>query len=202
MSHDTELRAPRRGAYDRSLSRAERDGQQRERLLRAAAETLAHETLTVARVIQRAGVGRSTFYEFFDNPEHLLQQLEDRVLRALAAALEQAFVEARTPLERIRSLTNAWLYGLESHPIEAGVALRARSGDDLLSAAGKLLQAVLERASRRARLDGLGWFGADDNVSSLAAAAAVEVLSRRHISGKPLRDPRQTLADTMMKLLR
>ena len=202
MSRAIQLRAPGRGAYDRSLSRAERDAQHRERLLRAAAEVLARGSLTIARIVEHAGVGRSTFYEFFDSPEHVLDQLEQRVLRALEAALEQAFAETRTPLERIRALTRAWLSELEARPVEAGVALRGHPGSELLSPAGRLLHRVLERSARAARLDGVGWFGAADDVSSLAAAAAVEVLSRRHVGGKPLRDPQRTLADIMTKLMR
>jgi AcrR family transcriptional regulator len=202
MSRAIQLRAPRRGAYDRSLSRAQRDAQHRERLLRASAEVLARGTLTVARIVEHAGVGRSTFYEFFDSPQHMLEQLEQGVLRALEAALEQAFTEARTPLERIRAITRAWLSELEAHPVEAGVALRGRPGSELLSPAGKLLHQVLERSFRAARLDGVGGFGATDDVSSLAAAAAVELLSRRHVGDKPLRDPQRTLTDIMTRLLR
>jgi AcrR family transcriptional regulator len=171
-------------------------------LLHAAAEVLARGTLTVARIIEQAGVGRSTFYEFFDSPAHLLEQLEQRLLRALEAALEQALTQARTPLERIRAIIRAWLFELEAHPIEAAIALRGRPGSQLLSPAGRLLHQVLERASRAARLDGVGGFGATDELSTLAAAAAIELLSRRHVGGEPLRDAQRTLTDIMTRLLR
>jgi AcrR family transcriptional regulator len=202
MNRAIQLRAPGRGSYDRALSRAERDAEHRERLLRASVEVLRRGTLTVARIVEQAGVGRSTFYEFFDSPTHMLEQLEQRVLRALETALDQALTQARTPLERIRAITRAWLFELEAHPIEAAVALRGRPGSELLSPAGKLLHRVLERSSRAARLDGVGGFGATDELSSLAAAAAIELLSRRHLGDEPLRDPQRTLSDIMTRLLR
>ena len=202
MSRAVQLPAPPRGAYDRSLSRAERDAEHRERLLLATAEVLGEGPATVTRIVERAGVGRSTFYEFFDSPEHVLEHLEQRVLRAVETALAAALVQARTPLERIRAIARGWLLELEARPVEARVALRARIGSELLSPAGKLLHQVLERLTQAARLDGVGWFGAADDVSLLAAAAAVEVLSRRHVGGKPLRDAQRTLAELMTKLLR
>lgn len=202
MSRPVQLPAPGRGAYDRSLSRAERDAQHRERLLLAAAEVLVQGPATVARIVERAGVGRSTFYEFFDGPEHVLNHLEQRVLRAIETALDSAFNEARTPLERLRAIARGWLIELESRPVEARVALTRRLGGELLSPAGKLLHQVLERCVQAARLDGMPGFNSADDVSQLAAAAAVEAVSRRHLAGRTLRDPQRTVADLIAKLLR
>ena len=202
MTRSVQLPAPGRGAYDRSLSRSERDAQHRERLLLAAAEVLAHGPATVARIVERAGVGRSTFYEFFDGPEHVLDHLEQRALRTLDSALDHAFDEARTPLERVRAIARSWLTELEARPIEARVALTRRIGSELLSPAGKLLHQALERCVRAARQDGMPWFAAADDVSQLAAAAAVEAVSRRHLTGRPLRDAHRTVADLITRLLR
>lgn len=202
MTRSVQLPAPGRGAYDRSLSRPERDAQHRERLLLAAAEVLAEGPPTIARIVERAGVGRSTFYEFFDSPEHVLEHLEQRALRGIEAALDAAFTLAKTPLERVRSLTRSWLAELEAHDVEARVALSRRIASDMLSPAGKLMHRGLERVVHAARSDGAAWFNAADEVSLLAAAAAVEVLSRRHLAGPPLRDAARTLGETVMKLLR
>jgi len=202
MTAPVRLPAPGRGAYDRKLSRAERDAQHRERLLFAAAEVLAEGSPTVARIVERAGVGRSTFYEFFDSPEHLLEHMEQRSLRALEATLEGAFEEARTPLERVRTIARSWLSSLEARPVEARIALTRRLGTELLSPAGKLLHQLLERCVHVARHEGVGWFTAADEVSLLAAAAAVEALSRRHLAGNPIRDAPRALADLIAKLLR
>ena len=202
MVRSVQLPAPGRGAYDRSLSRSERDAQHRERLLLAAAEVLTHGPATVARIVERAGVGRSTFYEFFDSPEHLLEHLEQRALRSLESALEAAFNEARTPLERVRAIARTWLTELEARPVEARVALTRRIGGDLLAPASKLLHQVLERCVQAARQDGMGWHNAADDVSLLAAAAAIEALSRRHLAGRPLHDAPRTLSELIIKLLR
>jgi len=202
MKRSVQLPAPSRGAYDRSLSRPERDAQHRERLLLATAEVLEHGPATVARIVEHAGVGRSTFYEFFDSPEHVLEHIEQRVLRALETALERAFTESRTPLERVRALARAWIFELEARPTEARIALRVHTGGELLSPAGKLLHRMLGRTAQVARLGAVGWFNAADELSLLAATAAVEILSRRHLSDTPLREPQRTLAELVTKLLR
>jgi AcrR family transcriptional regulator len=202
MARSVQLPAPGRGAYDRSLSRAERHAQQRERLLVAAAQVLAQGELTVARIVERAGVGRSTFYEFFDSPEHLLEHLQQRVLRNLDVALDAATTNARTPLERLRGIVRGWLNEIEARPFEARVALTHQVGAELLSPAGKLLHRALERTGRAARSDGVGWFNAADEACLLAAAAAVEAVSRRHLSGSRLADAPRTLTDLITKLLR
>lgn len=202
MAHSVQLPAPGRGAYDRRLTRPERDAQHRERLILAAAEVLAQGNVTVARIVEHAGVGRSTFYEFFDSPDHLLDHLEQRTLRPLEAALDSALNEARTPLERVRAVARSWCAELEARPVEARVALTRRVASELLSPAGKLLQRVLERGVQAARQDGLPWFGAADDVSLLAAAAAAEAVSRRHLAGHPIRDAQRVLAELIAKLLR
>ena len=201
MARPVQLPAPGRGSYDRSLTRAERDAEHRERLLRATAEVLSEGPLTVARIVERAGVGRSTFYEFFDSPEHLLEQLEQRLLRSLEGALEAALAEARTPLEKLRAIARAWLTALEERTLEAEVALSRRPGRALLSAPGELLHQTLQRTVEIARRD-LGWFKATDDVSVLAAAAAAETIGRRHLGVAPIREAPRLLADVLAKLLR
>ncbi|RYZ07182.1 MAG: TetR family transcriptional regulator [Myxococcales bacterium] len=202
MNRDALLPAPGRGAYDRSLSRVERDAQHRERLLLAASEVLSEGPLTVARIAARAGVGRSTFYEFFDSPDHLLRQLELRVLRALEASLEGALATARTPLERVRAIARAWLTELEARPTEARVALTPRASADLLSPAGKVLHAALTRSAAAARGVGVGWLSATDDSSLLAAAAAVEIVTRKHLAGPAVDDAQRVLTELVAKLLR
>jgi AcrR family transcriptional regulator len=202
MTRAIQLPAPRRGAYDRSLSRSERDAAHRERLLLAAAEVLTEGPATVARIVERARVGRSTFYEFFDSPEHALDYLEQRALRSLENALENAISEARTPLERVRAIARSWLAELDARPVEARVALTRRISDQLLSPAGSLLHRALERCVQAARRDGVAWMTAANDVSLLAAAAAVEALSRRHLAGQPLGDGPRTLSELITKLLR
>jgi AcrR family transcriptional regulator len=201
MARDIQLPAPGRGAYDRSLTRAQRDAEHRERLLRATAELFGTGPLTMARIVERAGVGRSTFYEFFDGPEHLVTQLEQRALRNLSAALQAALVEARTPLERVRAISRRFLGVLEAQPLDARVALGRRSEVAPFSAAGELLHASLVRCVEGARADG-AWFNATDDLSVLAAAAAGEAISRHHLDTTPIVDAPRVLAELLIKLLR
>jgi len=202
MARIVEFPAPGRGAYDRSLSRAERDAQHRERLLRATAEILLESDVTLARVIERAGVGRSTFYEFFDTPEHAITHLEQRAMRALEQALSAAFSGSHTPLERLRAIARGWLRELEARPLEGRVVLARRVHLDALSPAGRALFVVLERTAQDARRSGVASLDAADDVTVLAAAGAVEALTRRHLSGQPLRDGARTLTELIVKLLR
>lgn len=156
--------------------------------------------LTVARIVERAGVGRSTFYEFFDGPEHLLEQLEQRALRSLENELQTAFAEARTPLERLRAIARRWLAALETEPLDSRVAL-AKHATGLLSPAGDLFHQTLKRCVDAAQAEGF-WFKSTDEISVLAAAAAAEVIGRRHLSGAPIVDAPRVLADIIVKLLR
>lgn len=201
MARAVQLPAPGRGAYDRSLTRPERDAEHRERLLKATAEVLGTGPLTVARIVERAGVGRSTFYDFFDSPEHLLEQLEQRALRHLESELELALIEARTPLERLRAIARRWLAALETEPLDARVALGKHVSTGLLSPAGELLHRTLKRCVEAAQADGF-WFKSTDDVSVLAAAAAAEAIGRRHLSFAPVPDAPRVLADAIVKLLR
>lgn len=200
MARSVQLPAPGRGAYDRSLSRTERHAEHRERLFLAAAEVLGEGTLTVARIVERAGVGRSTFYEFFDSPEHILEQLEQRLLRGLEGALDAAFSEARTPLERVRALTRSWTRIIDEQSLSARVALGRQVGSALLSPAGELLRATLQRCVEVAHTEA-GWFRTADDVSVLAASAAVEALSRQHLAAR-IDDAPRVLSDVIIKLLR
>jgi AcrR family transcriptional regulator len=184
------------------LSRAERHAQHRERLLLATAQVLQEGDATVARIIERAGVGRSTFYEFFDSPEHVISLLEQRARRSFEQALDAAFAAAHTPLERLRAIVRAWLEELDAHPSDARVALEQRVPSEPFSPPGKLLLHALERTALTARESGVSWLGATDDLRLLAATAAVEALSRRHLAGHPLRDGARVLTELVVKILR
>lgn len=201
MGRSVQLPAPGRGAYDRSLSRAERDQAHRERLFRAAADALKDGPLTIARVVERAGVGRSTFYEFFDSPEHLLSQLQQRILRQLETELQVALAEATSPLERVRAIARRWLAALQAEPHDARVVLGVRTFASPLAPAGQLLHRALQQCVDETRADGT-WLKSTDGVSVLAAAAAAEAVARRHLSSAPVRDASRVLSDIIVKLLR
>src|SRR6188768_4079764 len=105
--------APKRGRYDRALSRSERQAAQRERVIAAVATLSARDPeLSVASVVELAGIGRNTFYEYFDDLEHALAATRSRALREFAARVTSALQVARTPLERVRALARAWTENL------------------------------------------------------------------------------------------
>src|SRR6185369_9968049 len=94
--------APKRGRYDRALSRRERQAAQRERVIAAiAALSATDRELSVANVVELAGIGRNTFYEYFDDLEHALIEVKSRALREFSDRADAALLSARTPLERI-----------------------------------------------------------------------------------------------------
>lgn len=201
MARVVQLPAPGRGGYDRALTRPERDAEHRARLIQATAEVFLEGKISVARVIERAGVGRSTFYEFFDSPEHVLAHLEQRALRALHIALGQRLGEARTPLERVRALLRAWLAWADEDPLDARVLLARRGAHEILSPAGKLLHESLERSVQSAQLDRIGGFGASE-LAAFSAVGAVEVLTRVHLESHRIEDAQRVFSDAVTKLLR
>src|SRR5450432_4064060 len=90
--------APKRGLYDRGMSRNERQATQQERVIAAIAALLAaRRELSVASVVEHAGIGRNTFYEYFDDIAHALRAIDSRVRGELNTRVESALRLARTP---------------------------------------------------------------------------------------------------------
>src|ERR1041384_8408073 len=101
--------APKRGHYDRALSRRERQAAQRERVITAIMTlSAADRELSVASVVEAEGIGRNTFYEYFDDLEHALLVIKNSALSDFAARVAEALERARTPLERVRALARVW----------------------------------------------------------------------------------------------
>src|SRR6187402_264535 len=122
------LPAPKRGQYDRALSRRERQDAQRERVMLAlAALSETERELSIANVVELAGIGRNTFYEYFDDIEHALVGIRARVLRELTTRIETELSIARTPLERVRAVARAWTEHLFSSSSLVRLALHAQA---------------------------------------------------------------------------
>ena len=165
--------APGRGQYDRTLSRARRQAEQRERLLLAAAEAFALDRRGVglSAVVQRAGTGRNTFYEYFDDVEHALRAVRTRVVARLEAALTSSLSTARTPVERLRVVSRAYFESLSEHPYEAAVGLWCERNSDALSPVGRALSLAFTRAMRLTRV-----LSPEDELRALSVAASAEAL--------------------------
>jgi AcrR family transcriptional regulator len=196
--------APKRGQYDRALSRRERQEAQRERVIAALAGlSAADRELSIANVCELAGIGRNTFYEYFDDVDHALAVIKARALRELSVGLESRLQSARTPLERIRALARAWAEVLFANPPLVRIALRAQSetADAIqLSALGRHLVRVLDaQLEARSALPGLA------EPTKLGAVGAVfDSVSRAHLGARAssVEELQATLADLALRLLR
>jgi len=196
--------APKRGRYDRALSRRERQSAQRERVMAAiAALSATDRELSIARVVEVAGIGRNTFYEYFDDLEHALTAIKGRALRELGARIDVALQAARTPLERLRALARVWAENLLENPAQMQLALRAQvdsSEATQLSAVGQHLVRVLSaELDARSALPGLA-----DPLRVAVVAALFETVSRAHLKVRAMtsEELKGVLADWSLRLLR
>ena len=173
------LPAPGRGQYDRALTRERRQAEQRERLLAATAAAFARQHPGVSGVIELAGVGRNTFYEYFDHYEHALEAVSTRAQARLEASCRDALERARTPIERLRAVSRGWSTALLETRDDAVVLLcsQARAPEQPLSVAGRVLAASYESA-RQVESRGR----AQDPALVLAAAASAEIVLLRALA--------------------
>jgi AcrR family transcriptional regulator len=171
--------APGRGQYDRRQSRDQRLAEQKERLVAATARAFAiHAAPSVAHVIEIAGVGRGTFYEYFDDVEHARAAAVSTMQRRVEQALRGAEARSRTPVERFRALASEWLSLAGSDPAETLVALRVEAnGARTLSPVGVAFEAALTRAVGASAMSGVSRV-AIDPLRTLAVAAAAESFAR------------------------
>src|SRR5262245_2441078 len=71
---------------------------------------------TVQDVLERAGVSRRTFYQYFQGKEDVLRAVYDVRVDRLVAALAGGLEQAQDPLGRVLAALDAWI-GLQ---IEGG----------------------------------------------------------------------------------
>jgi len=196
--------APKRGRYDRALSRRERQTAQRERVIAAIASISATDReLSVANVVEVAGIGRNTFYEYFDDLEHALLAIRGRALSDFASRVTAAMQQARTPLERIRALARVWTENLLENPSQVKLALRAQAEPieaTQLSALGQHIASVLNaELEARSALPGLV-----EPLRVAVVAALFDAVSRAHLNVRAMTSDelQRVLADWSLRLLR
>ena len=205
MKRELELvPAPKRGRYDRTLSRRDRQAAQRERVLAAlVAISAAERELSVASVVEFAGIGRNTFYEYFDDLEHALLAIKGRALRDFASRVDTALKTARTPIERVRALARVWTENLLENPAHVKLALRAqaeRIDASQLSALGQHLAAVLSAEfDARSALPGLA-----EPLRVAVVAALFDAVSRAHLNARTMTgdELQRVLAEWSLRVLR
>ncbi|MFT3770214.1 MAG: helix-turn-helix domain-containing protein [Minicystis sp.] len=122
----------------RSQTSAERQKDQRRRLLRAAAEIFAAQGFARANVeaiVDKAGMSRRTFYEHFTSLEDILLQLHDRAASAAFRYVEAVVrsLDGDDPLARLRAAVAAFLGVVAEHPDLSRVVFREvrAAGPDL-----------------------------------------------------------------------
>lgn len=113
------------------LSREEVEQSQRARLLLGIAEVVAtkgYAATSVADVLTRAGVSRTTFYELFDDKLDCFlaayQMASDVLLELMAEELDEPeHADDSTPFEKLERLLSAYLRTLAENPVLARVFL-------------------------------------------------------------------------------
>lgn len=149
--------APSRGQYDRSLSRLERQQRQRDRVLYwTVREFYARGAgLTVSHIVEAAGTGRNTFYEYFDDLENALDASGQWCAKRLEQLLHRQLEVARTPIARLKILSAAWFQALDTDPAEFAVLVwqRPSSDHDALTHAAQLFLRLLGVALGQAKLE-------------------------------------------------
>ncbi|MBA2541256.1 MAG: TetR/AcrR family transcriptional regulator [Deltaproteobacteria bacterium] len=113
-----------RGKYDRSLTAAARQSDQRTKLLDAATSVIAAvgfgET-TVEAIVERAGMSRRTYYEHFTDVRDVLAQIYERA-SSISLAMVTSSARAHTaPLEALRAGLAAYFLAVSTYPEVARV---------------------------------------------------------------------------------
>jgi AcrR family transcriptional regulator/DNA-binding MarR family transcriptional regulator len=119
---------------------------QRARLLRAALVEVSERGFSgtpVARIIARAGVSRSTFYELFESREDCFAAVFDESVAQLARAVVPAYEAEDSWADRIRLALEAGLAFLEAERDVGGFVLEQLAGHPYIGLDRRA--AVLER---------------------------------------------------------
>jgi hypothetical protein len=176
--------APGRGRYDRARTQQARHVEQFERLLQAMATVLASDReLSVSNIVSQGGVGRNTFYEYFDDLEHALRGIDRLALGVVGRAIGRSLMSATTPLDQLDAVSEGWTVAIEARPRLARIALRccpAHRKYSQVSTLGRYVADTLFRFRKESEtysaLPGIG-----DDLRVLAVAGVYDALSRIHL---------------------
>jgi len=170
--------ASSRGKYDRTMTAAERQADQRTKLLDAATIVIASngfQATTVEAIVERAGMSRRTYYEHFADVRDILAQIYERAA-AISLTMVTSSARAHTePLEALRAGLAAYFFAVASYPEVARVMFQEyRLG-------GRDFEARYQRDSAR------------------YAELLFELLEGVHRAGHVARRPTETAAYTLAK---
>jgi len=100
--------------------------------------------VTVSDVVQRAGVGRNTFYVHFEDLRAAFAAADTEALARISNSLAPS-PDVRTPLERFRQLASGWLSIAAAEPALVSLVIH---GDGTLRGAHVELRKLIENALR------------------------------------------------------
>jgi len=117
-------KASARGKYDRTMTAAARQADQRTKLLDAATSVIASKGFvetTVEAIVARAGMSRRTYYEHFSDVRDVLAQIYERAA-TISLTMVTSSARAHTePLEALRSGIQAYFMAVSTYPEVARV---------------------------------------------------------------------------------
>lgn len=155
------------------LSREEVVSSQRERMLRAMAETMAEKgyaATTVADVLRAAGVSRETFYEQFRSKDDCFAHAYEAAAGILLARAGEARAGGGRPIDRFAAALRSYLDVLASEPAFARLFLVEvyAAGPEALERRAAIQQRFVELVA-----DAFGARGAERRFACEALVAAV-----------------------------
>jgi len=169
-----------RGLWDRTASAEARTSECRRVLVSATAESVFElgRTVTVSDIVERAGVGRNTFYVHFDDLRAAFAAAEAEALTNISNAVAPS-PSARTPLARFRHFASGWLSIAATETELVSLVIR---GDGTLRGSHIELRKMIENALRgiasSARRAGVLGRPVDSNRLSALAGAYVAFAER------------------------
>lgn len=195
MAKAKKPKASGRGKYDRSLTAAARQADQRTKLLDAATSVIAAKGFgetTVEAIVERAGMSRRTYYEHFSDVRDVLSQIYDRAA-AISLTMVQSSARAHSePLDALRAGLAAYVTAVTAYPEVARVMFQEyrQGGRDFETRyqrdSGRYAELLLEMLSAVHAAGHLGKQPTEPTV--FAIAKGIEGLAVRAIATKRQQD--------------
>ena len=116
--------ASSRGKYDRTMTAAERQVDQRTKLLDAATIVIASKGFaetTVEAIVARAGMSRRTYYEHFSDVRDVLAQIYERAATISLTMVTSSARAHADPREALRAGVTAYFMAVSTYPEVARV---------------------------------------------------------------------------------
>ena len=172
---------------------------QRARILAAMVQVVAEDgagSVTVARIVSRAGVSRRTFYDLFDGCEDcFLAVFEDAIARATHVASEAAQSASSAWRERVRAGLAALLALFDEEPALGSLLVvdALGAGPEVLERRARVLESLAAivaegRRSSRSAPSGSGRSASSEPAPPLAAegvvGAVLSVVHARMLDGR------------------